>query len=165
LHSIPPTGKYPNTEAPGAAKLTISNRKHIDHLPTPDATAGCDFAGVVEEVGPKVSKNWKKGDRIAGFLHGSNAVEKADGCFADYCLAKGDIQMKVHDTLSDQEASTLGVGITTVGQALYQSLELPLPGLQEAAGPLFIHGGSTATGTLAIQFAALFVTLLYHSLS
>jgi NADPH:quinone reductase-like Zn-dependent oxidoreductase len=143
----------------------MDNRKHIDHLPTPNATAGCDFAGVVEEVGPKVSKNWKKGDRIAGFLHGSNAVEKDDGCFADYCLAKGDIQMKVHDILSDQDASTLGVGITTVGQALYQSLELPLPGLQEAAVPLFINGGSTATGTLAIQFAALFVTLRYRFLS
>lgn len=30
--------------------------------------------------------------------------------------------------MSDEEACTLGLGITTVGQGLYQSLELPLPG-------------------------------------
>ncbi len=45
---------------------------------------------------------------------------------------------------------------TTVGQALYQSLKLPLP-TQPARHPfpLLIYGGSTATGTLAIQFAKL----------
>ena len=44
---------------------------------------GCDYAGIVEEVGPKVEKPWKKGDRIAGFTHGVNAVEQEDGCFAE----------------------------------------------------------------------------------
>lgn len=31
---------------------------------------GCDYAGVVEEVGPNVS-NFVKGDRITGWIHGS----------------------------------------------------------------------------------------------
>jgi NADPH:quinone reductase-like Zn-dependent oxidoreductase len=31
---------------------------------------GCDYAGVVEEVGPSVTKPFKKGDRIAGFAGG-----------------------------------------------------------------------------------------------
>lgn len=31
---------------------------------------GCDYAGVVEEVGPAVTKPFKKGDRIAGWAHG-----------------------------------------------------------------------------------------------
>ena len=49
---------------------------------------------------------------------------------------------------------------TTVGQALYQSLKLPLP-MQpsEHPPPLLIYGGSTATGTLAVQFAKLQVSL------
>lgn len=124
-------------------------------MPTPGATVGCDFAGVVEEIGPAVLKEWKKGDRIAGFLHGSNAVQQEDGCFAEYCVAKGDLQMKIPDNLNDQDASTLGVGITTVGQALYQSLGLSVPGQEQAAVSLLINGGSTATGTLAIQYALL----------
>lgn len=48
---------------------------------------------------------------------------------------------------------------TTVGQALYQSLKLPLPTqMAESALALLIYGGSTATGTLAIQFAKLQVS-------
>lgn len=71
--------------------------------------------GTVIQVGCKVTKQFKPGDRIAGFTHGVNAVEKEDGCFAEYCVAKGDVQMKVPDDLLDEEASTLGTGITTVG--------------------------------------------------
>jgi NADPH:quinone reductase-like Zn-dependent oxidoreductase len=67
------------------------------------------------QVGSKVIKDFMLGDRIAGFTHRVNSVEKEDGCFAEYCVAKGDVQMKVPDTLHDEEASTLGTGITTVG--------------------------------------------------
>jgi NADPH:quinone reductase-like Zn-dependent oxidoreductase len=48
----------------------------------------------------------------------------------------------------------LGVGITTVGQGLYQELGLPLPPAQvKEPTTVLIYGGSTATGTLAIQYA------------
>jgi hypothetical protein len=43
-----------------------------------------------------------------------------------------------------------------VGQGLYQSLELPLPTKPTSEKPiLLIYGGSTATGSLAIQYAKL----------
>jgi NADPH:quinone reductase-like Zn-dependent oxidoreductase len=66
-------------------------RKHVHNegMATPGATVGCDFSGVVEEVGPKVEKQWKKGDRIAGFVHGVNALEPEDGCFAEYVRREG----------------------------------------------------------------------------
>jgi NADPH:quinone reductase-like Zn-dependent oxidoreductase len=111
--------------------------------------------GTVIQVGPKVTKDFKPGDRIAGFTHGANAVEKEDGCFAEYAMVKGDVQCKVPENVSDEEASTLGIGITTVGQGLYQSLGLPLPGAGKRDEPLLVYGGSTATGSLAIEFARL----------
>lgn len=120
------------------------------------ATVGCDYMGTVVQVGSKVTKHFKPGDRISGFVHGANAVQKEDGCFAEYCVAKADVQMKVPENISDEDASTLGIGITTVGQALYQKLGVPLPGAGEKANyPILVYGGSTATGSLAIQFAIL----------
>ena len=61
---------------------------------------------------------------------------------------------KIPDGMSFEDAATLGVGITTVGQSLYMTLNLPLP--TEPAKtpfPILIYGGSTATGILAIQYA------------
>ncbi|RFU29412.1 hypothetical protein B7463_g6920, partial [Scytalidium lignicola] len=139
-----------------ALALNPTDWKHIDYLPSPGSRVGCDYAGTVLEVGSKVTKDFKKGDRVAGVVHGSNAVAHEDGCFQEVIRARGDVQMKIPDNLSFEEASTLGVGITTVGQALYQSLGFPLPESGTTKNDyLLIYGGSTATGALAIQFAKL----------
>jgi NADPH:quinone reductase-like Zn-dependent oxidoreductase len=65
---------------------------------------------------------------------------------------------KIPDNLTFEETATLGVGITTVGQTLYMTMKLPLPGDKLVDGQTFvlIYGGSSATGTLAIQFAKLY---------
>ena len=142
-----------------AVALNPTDWKHIDYLATPGALVGCDYSGTVLEIGPKVQKAFKKGDRVCGFCHGSNTLQLEDGTFAEYIVAKGDLQILIPDEMSFEEAATLGVGIVTVGQGLYQSLELPLPtgGSVEGDGKatVLIYGGSTATGTLAIQFAKL----------
>lgn len=136
--------------------LNPTDWKHVEYLSPPGVLIGCDYAGVVEAVGKDVKKPWKKGDRICGFTHGGNAVQPEDGAFAEYIVAKGDVQMKIPDNVSFQDAATLGVGIVTVGQGLYQSLKLALPTEPtKDATPILIYGGSTATGTLAIQFAKL----------
>ncbi|KXX73826.1 Protein TOXD [Madurella mycetomatis] len=141
-----------------AVALNPTDWKHIDIAAPPGTTVGCDFSGVVQEVGSGVQRSWKRGDRIAGFAHGGNEVQPEDGCFAEYCVVKDGIGFKIPDHMTDEEACTLGIGVTTVGQALYQSLALPLPGANpEAAAnfPILINGGSTATGSLAIQYARL----------
>ena len=136
--------------------LNPTDWKHVAYLSPPGVLVGCDYAGVVEAVGKDVKKSFKKGDRVCGFVHGGNAVQPEDGAFAEYIVAKGDLQMKIPDNMSFQEAATLGVGIITVGQGLYQSLKLALPTEpSKDATPILIYGGSTATGTLAIQFAKL----------
>jgi NADPH:quinone reductase-like Zn-dependent oxidoreductase len=139
-----------------AVALNPTDWKHVAFLSPPGVLVGCDYAGVVEAVGGSVKKSFKKGDRVCGFIHGANTVQPEDGAFAEYIVAKGDIQMRIPDNLSFQEAATLGVGITTVGQALYQSLKLALPTEPlTTPEPILIYGGSTATGALAIQFAQL----------
>ena len=184
--------------------LVLADWKHIANTSDPGAIIGCDFCGIVEEVGEKVTAKVKKGDRIAGFSHGGNKVrfrslvttfpwsfvphlpfshpplvpEKfgfplfavldtqpalilsqsnhEDGCFATYAMAKDGLFLHPPPSMPDTDAATLGVGVITVGQTLYQSLDLPSP-TAPASQPfsILIYGGSSATGALAIQYAKL----------
>lgn len=55
-----------------AVGINPTDWKHIDFARTgPGSIIGCDYAGVVEAVGSKVTKAFKKGDRISGVVHGS----------------------------------------------------------------------------------------------
>ncbi|TVY62569.1 Trans-enoyl reductase ACTTS2 [Fusarium oxysporum f. sp. cubense] len=139
-----------------AVALNPTDVLHIDLLTAPGTRSGCDFAGVIYDVGPNVTKPFKNGDRVAGVVHGGNAVNNEDGAFAHYIVAKADLLLHIPNSLDFEKAATLGVGITTVGQGLYQSLKLPLPDKPSTNGEsVLIYGGSTATGALAIQFAKL----------
>lgn len=54
-----------------AVGLNPTDWKHIDFGNTdPGSRVGCDYAGIVEAVGPKVQKEFRKGDRISGVVHG-----------------------------------------------------------------------------------------------
>ena len=141
-----------------AVALNPSDWKHVDFMATPSALLGCDYSGTVLAIGPAVKKQFKIGDRVCGMCHGANMLEHEDGAFAEVIAAKGDVQMKVPEGMGMEEASALGVGVVTVGLGLFQSLQLPLPDTEEAkekGGFVLIYGGSTATGTMAIQFARL----------
>ena len=89
----------------------------------------------------------------------SNASQTEDGAFANYIVAKGDVQIKIPSSISDEDAATLGVSVSTVGQGLYRALELPLPSPDskgDGGGKwLLIHGASTATGIYGVQYAKL----------
>ncbi|KAG9187567.1 hypothetical protein G6011_05438 [Alternaria panax] len=136
-----------------AVALNPTDWKNIEWSSSPGAIAGCDYAGVVEEVGKAVT-NYKVGDRIAGFVRGSDPADHSNGAFAEHIKAKTGINFKIPDNMSFEDASTLGAGITTVAQGLYQELGLPLPPAKvQEPTTILIYGGSTATGTLAIQYA------------
>ena len=56
-----------------AVALNPTDWQTLDEAPRPGFTyslLGCDAAGIVVEVGKNVTKNFKKGDRIAGMGHG-----------------------------------------------------------------------------------------------
>ncbi|KAL7815230.1 zinc-binding dehydrogenase [Trichoderma gracile] len=120
------------------------------------AVQGNDYAGTVVAVGSKVTKPLRKGDRVAGAVHGNNQLYKEEGAYADYIVARGDLAIKIPDNLSFEEAATLGIGITTVGHGLYMTLKLPLPPNKiDTPKDILIYGASTTTGSLGVQFALL----------
>jgi NADPH:quinone reductase-like Zn-dependent oxidoreductase len=140
-------------------QLTYIFRKHIDwpFLATEGTTVGCDFTGTVVALGSKVTKNYKPGDRIAGVTHGSNASRMDSGCFGDYCIAKEGATFKVPESMSVEKAATVGVSVTTVSLGLYDNLAMPYPGADSSGKGawVLIYGGSTATGSVAIQSAVM----------
>lgn len=146
---------------PHAVALNPTDWKHIAYGRAMDgALVGCDYAGVVQEVGKSVSKKWQKGDSICGVVHGSNLIQGEDGAFAEYIVAKGDVQMRKPTNLSYAKAATISLGAITVGQGLYQkSLRLNLPTDPTTTQDyVLIYGGGTSVGGLAIQFAKLYGT-------
>ncbi|EXJ88567.1 hypothetical protein A1O1_05497 [Capronia coronata CBS 617.96] len=139
-----------------AVALNPTDWKHIDYINTKDCLVGCDFAGVVAETGTGYSKQWKVGDRICGFAHGGNSLQPEDGAFAERIAFKADVGIRIPDSLSFEEAASLGVGVITCGQGLFQKFGLNMPSHPTTEGDfVLIYGGSSATGMLGIQFAKL----------
>ncbi len=146
-----------------AVALNPTDYKHIASIDTP-VTVGCDYAGVVVDVATSppeaeaadasttsVIKTWRKGDRVCGVVHGSNPTHPEDGSFAEYVLAMGDLQIKIPEGMSFEDAAALGMGVSTVGQG-FQALGLPLPGTKTDGGKILVYGGSSAMGAYGIQF-------------
>ncbi|KAF5601169.1 zinc-binding oxidoreductase [Fusarium pseudocircinatum] len=145
---------------PVSVALNPTDWRHIRGRRAKDGCiVGCDYAGIVESVGSAVTKKWKPGDRIFGVAHGANLVNPDDGAFAEVISVIGDLQMRMPDSLTFQQAATLGLGTGTVGQGLFQkSLKLRLPSAAASDvtrndEPVLIYGGGSATGALGIQFA------------
>lgn len=142
---------------PVAVALNPTDWKHFRYGRAKDGCiVGCDYAGIVEEVGSAVSKRWRPGDRVFGSGHGGNLLNADDGVFAESAVVVGDLQMKIPDAMSFAQAATLGLGSFTVGQGLYQkALKLEHPDVNPVPKDVhvLISGGATATGALGIQFA------------
>ena len=95
-------------------------------------------------------------------------------------MVKADIALHIPDNLSFEEAATTGVTILTTGRCFvriihhdqpcrntdevtlkYQKFGIPPPSKPSGnQGQIFVYGGSSAMGTMVIQFAKLCVNLL-----
>src|SRR5712671_4443500 len=64
-----------------AVALNPTDWKHIDKMAVEGTLVGVDYAGIVEEVGDGVRKDLKKGDKVFGAVHGSDAYQKENGAF------------------------------------------------------------------------------------
>jgi NADPH:quinone reductase-like Zn-dependent oxidoreductase len=142
-----------------AVALNPIDSKMVGSLATPGAVAGMDFAGEVIAVGSKVrtAVPIRVGDRVCGAVPGMNGLASGVGAFAAVVGTADITTMKIPDGMSYEEAASLGSGLGTIGLALFRSLQVPGTPSEPAEKPVdvLVYGGSTATGTLAIQLLKL----------
>ncbi|GFF62857.1 enoyl reductase LovC [Aspergillus lentulus] len=136
--------------------LNPVDSKSVEMSPTHGATVGCDFAGEVVQMGKAVS-TVTLGARVCGCVFGNNPMRPDNGAFAEYVAVPSRLVLVVPPTMSYQSAATLGVGLATVGLALYQAMRLKCtPSAPAKKGfPVLVSGAGTATGALATQILTL----------
>jgi NADPH:quinone reductase-like Zn-dependent oxidoreductase len=123
-------------------------------MASPGATAGTDCAGVVVAIGDTVPPGqFAIGDRVCAPVTPMNPLAPQDGAFAEYVAITADFALKIPAGISLDSASALGIAVATAGYALFESLQLPGHPEKPATTPayVFVYGGSTASGTMAIQ--------------
>lgn len=147
-----------------ALALNPIDTKLTRKLCTANAVAGMDFSGTVVALGRnvKAAAAIKVGDRVCGAVQGMHSLTPSVGAFAQYVGASDVVTLKLPEHMSFEEGASLGSGVGTVGLALFQSLELlgTPDSPTNAPRDVLVYGGSTATGTMAIQLLKLCVAAL-----
>ena len=150
-----------------AVALNPSDTKFVGRLGCPGAVAGMDYAGEVLAVGSKyqTAADIKVGDRVCGAVLGMDPDRPNVGAFAEYVGAADIVTMKIPEIMSYEQAATLGSGISTIGLALFKSLQVPGTPRSpaEKSVDVLVYGGSTSTGVLATQLLKLQVTCFHNS--
>ncbi len=133
-------------------------------FPSPGASSGSDFAGVVVAMGSACSAyGFRIGDQVAGAVHGANPGDPTTGAFAEYVCSVSGLTWKLPPGMSFTDAAAIGgCGIATVGLALFtpdnMGLRFELDQFADKNIPrpfVLVYGGSTATGTMAVQILKL----------
>ncbi|KAI4721981.1 putative alcohol dehydrogenase [Aureobasidium sp. EXF-10727] len=126
--------------------------KSVDMSPTEGAVIGCDFAGTVV-VASSSRDDLVIGTLVFGCVFGNNPIRTDNGAFAEYVAVPARLVFRVPSGMPLQSAATLGLGLATVGLALFHGMHLPGKPWSpaEEAVPVLVSGGGTATGSLAIQ--------------
>lgn len=142
-----------------AVALNPIDTKMVGSLGTPGAVAGMDFAGEVIAIGTKVktAAPIRIGDRVCGAVPGMHSLTPHVGAFATVVGSPDVTTVKIPDGMSFEQGASLGSGLGTIGLALFKSLDVPGTPTAPAEKPVdvLVYGGSTATGTLAIQILKL----------
>jgi NADPH:quinone reductase-like Zn-dependent oxidoreductase len=118
------------------------------------AIAGIDFAGEVVALGAhaKTPAKIEVGDRVFGAATGYQRPKPTLGAFAEFVAIDSAGLMKIPDNWTFGQAASAGCSISTIGLALFKSLNVPgMPNCPaEKPVNVFVYGGSIITGTMAI---------------
>ncbi|TFY76299.1 hypothetical protein EWM64_g7715 [Hericium alpestre] len=119
------------------------------------AIVGCDYAGIVEEIGPDVPAGLRSvGERVSAFVHGSTYP---NGSFSEYLVAPAEVTVHLPDSWSFEDGAQIGVAPFTAAQTLWETFDdLPNP-LEPATTPIpiLVYGASSSVGQYVVQFAKL----------
>lgn len=133
---------------------------------------GCDFAGVVEEIGSEVPEGLRKvGERVAGLTHGCRysylfafvltineyfIAAFNNGAFAEYVAAPAALLLPLPDSWTFEQAAQLGIAGYTACMCLYHAQGLPTPSLPTTSPTdILVWGGSSSVGQFTVQLAHL----------
>jgi NADPH:quinone reductase-like Zn-dependent oxidoreductase len=133
-----------------AVAINPSDTKMLGDFQVKGGILGTDFAGAVIAVGEDVHEV-RVGDRVAGAQNAMMAGRPECGAFGQFNVNAGRVWLRLPPTLSVEAGASLPAGICTAGLAI-RSLGLPLPPqVAASSAKVSVYGGSTATGTIAIQ--------------
>lgn len=112
-----------------AISLNPVDTKMTGGYHTQDAILGCDYSGVVTEVGSLASEKWgyKVGDRVAATILGMNPLTPNVGAFAEHsvCTAWGAQKIPEQWSFAEGAGGLGGLAWTTVSWALFDAMGLP----------------------------------------
>jgi NADPH:quinone reductase-like Zn-dependent oxidoreductase len=104
-------------------------------------TPGYDVSGVVEEVGPGVTK-FKAGDAVYAFMDLNRG-----GAYAEYAIVKESEAAMKPAKVSHAEAAAVPLAALTAWQALFDTADL------QPGQTVLIHAGAGGVGHFAVQLA------------
>ena len=134
--------------AAGINRPDVAQRKGNYPPPAhaPQDIPGLEIAGIIAEVGDKVTR-WKVGDKVCALVIG--------GGYAEYCNVPAGQCLPIPENLSFTEAASLPETFFTVWSNVFDRGHLK-PGES-----LLIHGGSSGIGVTAIQMAKALGSTVY----
>jgi len=104
---------------------------------------GCDVAGTVEAVGPRVTR-FRPGDRVWGSNQG---LLGRQGTFAEYAAVDECWLYPTPPTVSDREAAAIALVGITAHLGLFREANL------QPQETVFVHGGTGGVGSCVVQMA------------
>lgn len=141
-----------------AVALNPVDTKLHDEMVTPGVSFGFDCAGTVVAVGSKVKRELSIGDRICGSACGMDPTRPSGGAFTEYAALAGDLALKMPDSMSFEDACTMGTALNSAAMVLFHSFGLPwtlVDKPSEKPFPVLVYGASSAVGTMTIQILEL----------
>jgi NADPH2:quinone reductase len=104
---------------------------------------GCDFAGVIDKVGPGV-KRCNPGDRVWGSNQG---LLGRQGTFAEYAAVREEWLYPTPASVKDTDAAAAALVGITAHLGLFRCARL------EAGETVFVNGGTGGVGSMVVQMA------------